>query len=251
MFRLFIVVLFFIGWTHTHAQTKNQTDEQGKRHGYWELIDKEGVVRVSGNFEHGKPTGTLKHFYKTGVLKAEHTYLPNNQSKVVMYHETSQKMAQGAYNDTLRNGTWEFFDNRGIISAIEPYKNGVLDGAKVVFFLNGDTSSVHNYQNGLRHGMQRDFNEGHKLRYEANFIDGNPDGRVVYYHLNGKISTEGAYQDAVKHGVWKYYYENGMIQAQEQYNLGNVEKSIVYDESGKVISTTGVDSNSTEQAPNK
>lgn len=250
MVRHFLLLLLVFGWTHTLAQTKNQHDEQGKRHGYWELIDKEGVVRVAGNFEHGKPTGTLKHFYKTGVLKAEHTYLPNNQSKVVMYHESSQLMAKGAYVDTLRTGTWQLYDNRGIISAIEEYNNDKLDGKKVVFYINGDTSSVHHYKNGLRHGLQQDFNEGNKLRYQANFIDGNPDGKVIHYHANGKVSIEGNYQDAVKHGTWKYYYENGMLQAQEQYQLGVVKKNIVYDESGQVISSTGVESK-TEQATNK
>ncbi len=94
---------------------------------------------------------------------------------------------------------------------IAQYKNGLLDGKKLIF-----------YQNG-------------QLKFKGNYKNGEPIGEHFKYDKNGQIIEKHRYNNGIP--VEKIFYNNGKIIKKESYKTGKLEVSQEFDE-GKLIAET-------------
>ena len=200
----------------------NQKDSQGRKQGVWKKpYANNTVFEYVGQFKDDKPVGTFNYFYQSGNLKVALEFKSDGKTSYAkMYHESGFLMSSGKYINKIKDSTWIHFDDRGFVSFQESYKNGVLDGEKIVYYEpEGNTYPVaeySNYKNGVLHGEYKKYHPNKKLAAEGNYVDGNKDGVFKHYHQNGKIALLERYKYAVKHGYQIAYDLKGI---QEGYKL--------------------------------
>jgi tetratricopeptide (TPR) repeat protein len=97
---------------------------------------------------------------------------------------------------------------------------GLLTGARIIFFENGDTSSFRFYKNGLSHGKSLAFYSNGTKKEEGVFNEGKEEGRWFFYHENGQKKAIVNFKNRVLNGEFeefdskgnltrKFFYENG------------------------------------------
>src|SRR3989304_8614934 len=94
----------------------NQVDATGKKQGKWIKYYNNGVIKYEGTFINDKPTGLLKRYYSTGVLRAAMNFTGDNESKAVLYYENKNIAAEGNYINSKKDSTWVFYSY---------YENGI------------------------------------------------------------------------------------------------------------------------------
>jgi antitoxin component YwqK of YwqJK toxin-antitoxin module len=85
-----------------------------------------------------------------------------------------------------KQGEWMYFDSNGILTKIEHYENGVLDG-QVVEFLCCQKFSTYAYKNGSL------------------------EGQITYYSSEGYISSKGNFRNGKLHGIWIDFIEGEIL----------------------------------------
>lgn len=194
----------------------NQKDSQGRKQGLWKKpYESSNVFIYVGQFKDDIPYGTFTYYYESGKTKVIMEYAADGHTSYAkMYHETGYLMARGKYIDQKKDSTWVQYDDRGIISYQEDYKNNLLNGQRVVFYEpQGGQYKVMEYsywKNGLQHGEYKKYHPNMKVAEEGNYVDGNKDGEVRHYHPNGRVSLVEHYQFAVKHGYQIAFDEKGI-----------------------------------------
>lgn len=200
----------------------NKTDANGKKQGEWrKAYEGNTVYRWVGQFKDDKPIGKFVYYYQSGDVEAVIMFWPDGKTGYSqMYHESGYLMAKGKYINQQKDSTWIYFDDRGIVSSQEDYKNGKLHGLQVVYYepVNGKylVASYTTWKDGLRHGDFKKYHPNMQLESEGTYVDGNLHGTVKYYYANGKYMRIERYQYAVKHGYWIFYNDKGV---QEGYKL--------------------------------
>ena len=220
MFRVVFSFIFLLSASWSVTAQNNQTDEQGRKQGYWEKEYSNGNPQYKGNFVDDQPVGEFLHYdYKLNLV-ARVNHLSPDSAWAKLYHRNSKVSGEGLYINQEKEGEWKFFDDRGKLSAIEQFHHGVRNGVSQTFYLNGKVSRRTSYIQGIENGIRIDFNEFGKKVFEGNVVDGVFDGLVTYYHSNGKKRLQGDYRNAVRDGRWTIYDENGLPQKRLDYHLG-------------------------------
>ena len=215
MNRLIIFFAFFLSISvfgqDQPGQKVNQKDSQGRKQGVWkQAYSNVKVFRYVGQFKNDIPYGKFVYYYETAVV-----YFTDNghTTRSEMYHHSGYLMAKGKYIDQKKDSIWVYYDDRGIISYQENYKNGVLEGQKVYFYEPVDgklrVSRYEYYNNGVLDGEFKEYHENTKVKKEGVYKDGNLDGIVKEYHRNGRLMKVCRYEHAVKHGPWIFFDEEG------------------------------------------
>lgn len=122
----------------------------------------------------------------------------------------------------------------GILRRSEVYEEGVkildqnygadtlLNGVQRSWYEDGDKESMHNYVNGVKHGVQwgwyPDFDNS--KQYREHYVNGLKEGRQIQWYENGHIMTIKNYSDDKLNGVQRGYYENGNKQYKYNYING-------------------------------
>ena len=96
------------------AQTINQLDENGLRHGIWKkYFDDTTILSYEGEFNHGKEIGIFK-YYKNIENKASLTATKqfneaNNQAYVTFYSSKGKVISEGTMAGKLYIGAWKYY----------------------------------------------------------------------------------------------------------------------------------------------
>lgn len=83
-------------------------------------------------------------------------------------------------------------------------------GAYERLTLDGDLLETSSYENGLRTGEQKIYENG-QIYSIAQYKEGMMDGSYQTYYRGGQINVEGKYAADVMSGKWKRYYKDGQI----------------------------------------
>jgi antitoxin component YwqK of YwqJK toxin-antitoxin module len=123
------------------------------------------------------------------------TYYDNEKNKLKEEYEIIKSdtglMRQGFYK--------KYYEDSKIIESSN-YKNGVLDGKRLLYYTNG------------------------KIEIEENYVLGNLEGKYIKYFENGDIEQSGMYINNMMSGNWRTYYkENHKILKEEVEFANNVE----------------------------
>lgn len=200
----------------------NQTDANGLKQGVWKKpYENSGVYQYVGQFKDGKPYGKFVYYYQTGEVEAVIQF--NSDGSVgysKMYHESGYMMARGKYVNQKKDSIWVYFDDRGIISYQETYKNGKLNGDQIIYYepVNNQylVAKWYTYKDGKKHGEFKTFHPNTQVESEGSYDMDRLNGMVKYYHPNGKLMRIERYNLGVKHGYWIYYNDKG---TQDGYKL--------------------------------
>ncbi|MBU3821359.1 toxin-antitoxin system YwqK family antitoxin [Flavobacteriaceae bacterium XHP0103] len=210
---LFIATLFFA--VSTSAQTINQFDENGERHGVWRKhFDNTNILRYEGEFNHGKEVGLFKFYQNIGkkaVLAATKEFLEDSgKANVKFFASTGKLISEGQMNGKLYIGAWKFYQkDSDELLILEHYnEEGNLDGDRFVYYKNGETAEKQHYENGKLDGESLWYSEDKVLIKQMMYVGGKLDGLSKFYGPEGKLIIEGTYKDDKKVGVWEYF-ENG------------------------------------------
>ncbi len=205
------------------AQSFNQFDDNGKRHGKWQKkYEGTDVLRYEGEFFHGKEIGLFK-FYKNyknrAVLSATKQFNPENElAEVKFFTSTGKLVSEGQMNGKTYVGTWKYYQkNNENLLTLEHYNDkGQLDGERFVYYPNEQVAEKQNYVAGKLHGESVWYSENNVIVKSYHYENGELEGPAKFFNKNGELVCEGNYKNSEKHGVWKYY-ENGNLAKQETF----------------------------------
>jgi len=187
--------------------SQNKVDSQGRKQGKWTKPYKNtAMMHYSGQFKDDVPYGQFVYYYESGNVQSKMTFTNKGKSAYsVMYHEsTGNRMAKGKYLNQEKDSLWVYYDNKGQLKSQEIYKNGKLNGQRVVYYepVNGQyrVARYEFYTNGVLDGQFKEYYPNTKIKVEGTYKDGNYHGIVRYYYGHGKKERIEKYQYAVKHG---------------------------------------------------
>lgn len=225
--RKYIFILLITSVNFIFAQ--NRVDAKGRKQGSWiKKLPKSNVVDYTGQFIDDKPVGTFIYYFTTGGKKAEITYKSSNSSYTIMYHENETILAQGKFVNQQKDSTWKMYTKSGRVSIIENYKNGILQGERLVYYPLGNSETKKDqiaqkqtYLNGKLDGKQVDYFDNGKVWKETNYDYGKKSGEEISYSPYGNIDLKDYYFNGVKNGWCSAYDSLGEnVIGKAYYKLG-------------------------------
>jgi len=215
-----LLILFFGAFAS--AQTINQLDAQGKRHGIWKKnFDDTTILRYEGEFSHGKEIGLFK-FYKNIDKKASLTATKqfndhDAKAYAIFYTSKGKIISEGEMDGKNYIGEWKYYQkNSNKLLTLEHYDDeGNLDGDRFVYYENGEIAEKQHYVHGQLDGNSFWFTDKNAVLKEFNYTNGELNGPSKYYNPKGELIIEGSYKNGKKDGVWKYYENNKLIEEKD------------------------------------
>ncbi len=220
---LFAFLLVFQSVNAQQTQ-RNQTDEQGRKQGYWKKFDQMGYVSYEGNFVDGIPIGEFKYYYPNGKIKAVSMMSENGKlSRTKMYHCNGRLMAEGKFFEQKKDSIWNYYSEYdGILLSTEIYKDRLKSGVWKNFYPDGKTAEIFTYENDQRNGSWMQYYTDGTIKLEGNFVNDKKEGAFKMFHPNGQLQVSGQYKNDLKDGLWTEFDENGEKIKEGQYRLGRL-----------------------------
>lgn len=124
----------------------------------------------------------------------------------------------------------------GTVKTVENYINNEYNGSYQTFYENGAPKQIGNFQNNQFTGELKSYYETPtgRLRESVYFVAGEEDGPFKQFYPNGQLEAEGHYQKGQRSGEFKEYHPNGELAATGRY-LDDIEDGEI-----KIFDTTGV-----------
>lgn len=204
----------------------------GNEEGTWKWLYEDGKTDYTGKYIKGERDSVWTFFHPNGKISSTQTYEVDKRHGLSRFHGLDgtavlEKIYEAGHLISYRTvkadgqfGDWVAFTPDVVIVANypngktayhEPYKGGLLEGTKRLYFPDG------------------------KLYSEYNFTDGNYNGAFIEYFANGKVSQKGTYKDDELEGAWETFYEDGTMQRSETFIGGSRNgKSVYYKKGVKV-----------------
>ncbi len=225
-----LLPLFFLLAANLPAQPSggqlNQTDAKGHKQGPWQRTWAESSqLRYTGQFKDDKPVGNFTYFSTDGKVESRIDHYTNSTaSHGRHYHSNGKLMAEGRYIGEVKDSTWNYYDEEGLLRSTEHWKAGKMDGNMSSFFKNGKVAESRNFKDGKAAGEAVQYHPDGKLRYKGIYVNGEPDGNEVFFFPSGQKEIEGHYVNGNKDGQWVYYNADGSLHMQMLYAQGNFVK---------------------------
>ncbi len=146
--------------------------------------------------------------------------------------------------DKILHGEYIRYNTDGGIRERSNYRNGVLEGTRILYYPSGQKEIEETYKQGIFHGPYFNFHENGLPSLEANYNNGVMEGHLKRYYPSGKILEVVTMQDNIENGPFKEYYENGNIEWEGRYLNGDNEFGLLlnYDSTGTLIKKMMCDS---------
>ena len=208
------------------SKTKERKFEEvqfynGKRHGAFVALDKNGNKEDEGFAVEGKLHGRRTGFYPSGQKKTESYYVGGKQHGTSQaWHENGKLMAQGAFVNGQRHGQFLRWHPDGAKDDEEFYIDGKLHGSLAAWYPNGQKKVESVFVNGKQEARRLEWYENGQKSFEVVYIDGLAQGKHMQWHPNGKVYNEGHWKDGKEEGVWTRLHPNGRKQSVVEFVTG-------------------------------
>lgn len=185
-------------------------NDQLKEEGHWKEFHPDGQLKGEGDYKNGLKSGEWKYFHPNGKLEQFGKYdakgRPNGAWK--WFHESGNPLREEVYSKGLREGTMTEYSDSGSVITKGEYSEGLKQGQWM--YTLGDYKEEGEYKDDVRVGVWKHYyTTNNQLRFQGNFIDGQPEGKHKYFYANGKLRAEGKYAGGKKDGDWTYmFYAN-------------------------------------------
>lgn len=257
MTKAFVLLFGFLLFSSmSKGQTEwNKTNAKGEKHGKWrELYDNSKIPKYEGEFINGKPVGTFTYYYPNKVVKSIMVFDKNPDiSRCTMFDEGGKKNAYGKFVKKEKDSVWTYYSPPGFVSYKETYRNGILNGEKLVFYPPVNERSTaqqifqqYFYVNGILEGPVKEFFPDGKIKLDGIYKNDNFHGEVKKYHPNGKLFFLERYKNGKRHGWWMTYDESGKERARVLYQNGTEYKGRQEKKKLEELKAKGINPNSLE-----
>jgi antitoxin component YwqK of YwqJK toxin-antitoxin module len=123
-----------------------------------------------------KPT-VKEEFHSNGQLKSRVNYQPKSDGG-------------------KRHGLVETYEDNGVLTLKENYKDGKRDGLQENYWWNsGDLWFIANYKDGKRDGLVEQYWSNDQVKGKTNWKDGEMDGLSEQYLENGQLDSKDCYKN--------------------------------------------------------
>ncbi len=225
---IFFLSVLLMPPTFLMSQTTNELDKKGLKNGVWKEVYKNGKVKFTGNYSHGKPLGKFINFSEEGLKISELLYKENDTVHAVFFNINGNKTGEGLYINKLKDGDWSFYGNNEVLLKKEHYVKGLREGVSFLYHENKQIAQVDTFLNDKIHGLQLKYYPSGQKRSEIMFSNGENSGKYIEYFPNGGFKSIGKYFDGLAEGNWAYYNEEGEINVKEQYSRGKRTSSVIF-----------------------
>ncbi|MCS7029000.1 MAG: hypothetical protein NZ519_09560 [Bacteroidia bacterium] len=189
------------------------------------------------------------------------TYTEKNKDKKIILQ---YQYIKDEYKKPLYHGIYKRWDSTGSYLLVSgKYVYGQKDSLWVEYYAENRPKYETFYQNNLKHGYSKEYDENGILKEEGNYKYGKKDGIFKFYYPDGKIhevitfsedkmhgqfqrfypngnvAVTGNYYYDQKTGLWEYFYENGNLESQENYLGGLLHGEYLAYHPNKQLKTEG------------
>lgn len=228
--KLILTLLIFQLAFFTHSQV-NQVDAQGRKQGPWEKKYPSSIAyEYKGQFKNDQPVGTFTYYYPSNKVKivVKHDE-KTKRSEAYIYYETGNLMSFGIYKNQKKDSVWTTFSPTKRISKREIYKNDLLEGKTIVYYVPDDPSDKSvkiaresYYKNGKLEGQVIDYFDYGTIKSKGTYSNGLRHGQFLTNHPNGKPMLEEHYRYNYKNGFFRAFDEEGMEIGRKYYKMNNL-----------------------------
>jgi antitoxin component YwqK of YwqJK toxin-antitoxin module len=177
------------GW-HRNGQlaTFNLYDTKGEPDGEWKQYYKNGQLKKSENWVHGKEEGRWTRYYEDGQMESRATYRDGELHGLFeTWYKNGQKESEVTYKENKRHGRCSKWYPDGQLKSQTEYKNRFLNGVIKRWRANGQMSEETVYKDGRRNGPTHEWYADGQLKKEALYDNGKLISAPV---LNGRRTSE-------------------------------------------------------------
>ena len=168
-------------------------NNNGLKEGIWRYFSNDGNIILECNYAKGQKNGFFKK------------YIIDNNLNGKNYFST----VEGNYIKGKREGGWKKVNALGIIFQKMSFRNDLLEGSFERFDQDGILVTSGQYKNSKKNGFWIE-NEIDDV-FKGSYIDDELDGECTWYFSSGKIKHKGIYKKGTLIDTWKEYYENGIL----------------------------------------
>lgn len=156
------------------------------------------------------------------------------------YYKYGNLRSKGGFTDkSQKTGEWQYYHFNQQKSAIERFKNGLVEGEIKHYFSNGNLSSLSAYQNSELEGLKKEYYLSGAESLSENYKAGKLNGEKRIYYLSGLLHYIENFRSDTLHGLYESYYENGQLEYRTEYTAGKLEGKIKGWHDNGVISFEG------------
>ena len=246
---LLLCLIFFSGLLFGQI---NQKDAKGRKQGVWsKTYPRSKAIEYTGQFKDDKPVGIFNYYYLSSKKKAIIVHEEGTgRSVATFYHETGGVMSKGIYRNLKKDSVWLNYTPSGRLSSSETYKNDLLDGKLILYYLPEDisdksliVSSTCMYIKGLREGECLEYFINGVLKSKGNFKANKKNGIWESYHTNGQKMNVIRYKDGVQHGWASTHNTAGKETVRHYYYYGRLLEGKELTEKMEQFKALGIDPN--------
>jgi antitoxin component YwqK of YwqJK toxin-antitoxin module len=118
-------------------------------------------------------------------------------------------------------GTFEEFYESGKLKGTGSFKDGLVDGLRIMYNEDGTKRVERQYSGGLSHGLSSEFYDDGKLKQEGEFVKGKENGIWTIYWKNGQTKSIITFENGVAQGDYFEFNEDGKLIKQFFLQDGN------------------------------
>ena len=172
-------------------------DPRGKLDGEYTIWRNKKVMRVHGDYDHGKRDGLWTWNDRDG-----------------------NKEREGVYDAGKRDGPWtEWIENKIVFTG--SYSQGKPDGEFIYYDRNQNELGRYEIKGGT--GAMLTFWPNKKIASRQHLYQGAADGLYQELTNRGKIVVEGHYRADVRHGPWKEWTVDGVPTLEQGWKRGKLD----------------------------
>jgi antitoxin component YwqK of YwqJK toxin-antitoxin module len=205
-----------------------------------------GLVRMEGLFDEGRPVGEIKRYHENGVLQGIQVFDIEGNSTAQIYAGDGTLSARGKYKGQKKDGLWHYYASSGYTFMMENYEEGLRQGEALVFSADSVVLERMFFVDGLLNGERLSYypygNVMTKYTYEMGVLN----GLYQFFFESGSIGEEGMYLNGRKDGIWKVYdvespevqeviYVDGEIENKSELDAKLQEKLDSYDVDPQIL----------------
>lgn len=222
--------------------------EDGLRNGKYNAYFEDGNVRIEGDYDKGVCLD-CRQFYKKGILRMRVGLIGNKKDGVFTeYYVSGELFRKGKFkNDVLlsvdgfdrdenivfsekdgvKNGTYMYFHDNGILSEKINYRVGEKNGVSKYFYDNGRLWLVENYKNDRREGEIRAYFPDGIKKIEGDFQSGTCELKEFY--SGGALRKHIQCDQGGQRGEYKEFYSDGTLKAQGRFDGDMLTQENIWD----------------------
>lgn len=216
------MILSLLVYTLVFSQGINNTDAEGRRHGYWKgTYEGSNRPRYEGTFEHGKEIGTFKFFEDTKAsnVYATRVFANDGSCQTTFFDEKGNKVSEGKEAGKLKEGKWTYYHPGGkSVMFAEDYVKGKLNGKRIVYFPNGKIAEEISFVNDLMEGTYKQYTEKGVVLEESFYKNNKLHGIAIFRNSHGEVTSKGKFANDLKTGVWEYYDKGKLVKKEDMTN---------------------------------